>query len=239
MPSSPSPRVRAATTMWSAAPASGTKSLTPHSLARNSRAERRSISCSSENAKSTRRQFRAAPTNTSADLRRPCSSSSGSAPPLLARASTDALAPLLVASPESEPPGSPNISPRFLVAALGRRRIRLVGRQLGKLLLDVRRQLFEGRLVGLGAVARRGLGGCRRSRLDLRSRFGLRERGDLSLHRRRLGRKQRPPEHDHQAEEADEDRHQRKAGGEADARILAGRERLAHAWRARRRRGGA
>src|SRR5213593_3876197 len=53
-----------------------------------------------------------------ADLRRPC----GPLPPrlrrgdpgwyaLLAHASTDALAPLLGASPGSGPPGSPNLSP--------------------------------------------------------------------------------------------------------------------------------
>src|SRR5947207_2906672 len=52
------------------------------------------------------------------DLRRPCSPSPGSAPALLAHASTDALAPLLVASPGSGPPGSPNLSPRLSVGPL-------------------------------------------------------------------------------------------------------------------------
>src|SRR5467141_3277718 len=50
--------------------------------------------------------------NPSADLRRPCGPSSGLASALLAHASTDALAALLGASPESGPPGSPNLSPR-------------------------------------------------------------------------------------------------------------------------------
>src|SRR5258708_39601323 len=48
----------------------------------------------------------------SADLRRPCGPSPGSATALLADAYGDALAPLLVASPGSGPPGSPNLSPK-------------------------------------------------------------------------------------------------------------------------------
>src|SRR6266536_5720055 len=55
---------------------------------------------------------RGAPEKPATDLRRPCGPSPGSAPPLLAHESTDALAPLLVASPGSGPPGSPNLSPR-------------------------------------------------------------------------------------------------------------------------------
>src|SRR5258708_8716694 len=48
----------------------------------------------------------------STDLRRPCGPDPGSATALLAHAYGDALAPLLVASPGSGPPGSPNLSPK-------------------------------------------------------------------------------------------------------------------------------
>src|SRR5258708_8051067 len=54
----------------------------------------------------------------STDLRRPCGPDPGSATALLAHAYGDALAPLLVASPGSGPPGSPNLSPRFSAAPL-------------------------------------------------------------------------------------------------------------------------
>src|SRR5580700_6725912 len=61
----------------------------------------------------------AQPKRPSTDLRRPGGPSPGSAPALLAHASTDALAALLVASPGSGPPGSPNLSSRFSAAPLG------------------------------------------------------------------------------------------------------------------------
>src|SRR5258708_5995053 len=79
------------------------------------------------------------PEKLSTDLRRPCGPSPGSPPALLAHEWSDALAPLLVASPGSEPPGSPNLSPRVFGRDLDAedsvhhvRCPRLSGRKLGR-----------------------------------------------------------------------------------------------------------